>query len=237
MALLVICEDDFLNGEMPQVNIRKVGDLLNPPENDVDGPLLTSADLLAHESVDDLCNVIDLPGRLFLDIVPDQSDLPLLAHVREVSTDDKETTSLQSEGCFAVVIANRFPVPGEDTGANMALLVSLEGWQNWIDETEKPLSPMVRLGVLANWSFGCQAGNTFKSLVDKLKPGLLQLPLPSTKPESDTISTAYEFGYTALRHQLRNYPGGHLRPIPLLQYDPARNLVISSIGHSRCGAR
>ena len=41
--------------------------------------------------------------------MPRKADLPYLAHVREVKTDNKETWSLLKEGKFSVVICNRFP--------------------------------------------------------------------------------------------------------------------------------
>lgn len=53
---------------------------------------------------------IDVPQSLFLQIAPKVTELPLLAHVRQVSTEDKELLALQEDGWFSVVIANRLPV-------------------------------------------------------------------------------------------------------------------------------
>lgn len=168
-----------------------------------------ASDLKQYESVDDLCNTIDLPKALFSSIVPAKADLPYLAHVREVDTGNKETASLKTEGCFSVVLANRFPETAESEAArNMAVLVSLEGFQNYLHgETRIIAEATVRLAVLANWSFLCQGKNTFKTLVNKLKTDLLRLT-PSEenagKEGMDEVIKAFALGYTALNHHTRN---------------------------------
>ena len=111
LALLVFSSSDFgKEGRSPQIKTRKLGELFDPADKDESqGPELTEADLKDYESLDDLCNTIDLPANLFSKVVPAAADLPLLAHVRQVNTENKETLSFKSEGCFAVVMANRLP--------------------------------------------------------------------------------------------------------------------------------
>jgi hypothetical protein len=209
LALLVLSRSDFpLGAELPKIQARKVEALFSPGKG-IKGPNLMASDLKQYESVDDLCNTIDLPKALFSSIVPAKADLPYLAHVREVDTGNKETASLKTEGCFSVVLANRFPETAESEAArNMAVLVSLEGFQNYLHgETGIIAEATVRLAVLANWSFLCQGKNTFKTLVNKLKTDLLRLT-PSEenagKEGMDEVIKAFALGYTALNHHIRN---------------------------------
>lgn len=209
LALLVLNPSDCPNTELPKVAIRKVQELLRPGPG-IKGPDLTAADLDAHESADDVCTTIDLPTALFAKIVPAKADLPYLAHVRQVRTDQKETASLQTEGCFSVVIANRFPEATTEGAAarNLAVLVSLEGIQRTLHgEPGAIKEETVRLAVLAQWSVLCQGQRTFKTLVSQLDSGLLQVPPPANDIPAegrDEVATAYTLGYTGLAHRLRN---------------------------------
>ncbi len=171
MALLVLSPRDFPAGsEVPKVVTRTVGELLSPRSDaaaaargTMRGPAIArNSDppgpgprLQRYEHEADLCNTIDLEAGLLRMILPAKHDLPFLAHVRNVDVDDKETLSYVSEGCFSVVLANRFPESalleaepasarpaagqapeappvahaGKGIGAkNTALLVSLEGF-------------------------------------------------------------------------------------------------------------
>jgi hypothetical protein len=70
------------------------------------------------------CMGLELPLDLFKDIAPMASEIPLLTHVRQVNTDDKELMGMDDDGWFAVVVGNRLPEPGK---RYEACLVSLEG--------------------------------------------------------------------------------------------------------------
>lgn len=210
LALLVLSPSDFpAPPGMPRVEARKVGALLNP-EKGVKGPEVR---LERYQSQDDLCNTIDIPIGLFSSIVPARADLPLLAHVRQVSTESKETLSLKTDGCFSVVLANRFPETTMDGDGltNTAVLVSLEGFGKYLYGDPGVIKEdRVRLAVLASWSFLCQGTTTFQTLVEELKAktGLLRLPPPSSPaPGGDDgageVKKAFHIGYTALAHQLR----------------------------------
>lgn len=72
------------------------------------------------------CIAIELSLDLFRDIAPMASELPLLSHVRQVNTQDKELMGMDDDGWFAVVVGNRIPEPGKKY---VACLVSLEGVQ------------------------------------------------------------------------------------------------------------
>ena len=209
LALLVLSPSDFLpKAELPKIEARKVLELLGQGKG-IKGPDLKESDLKQYESVNDLCNTIDIPRAVFSSIVPAKADLPYLAHVREVHTGNKETASLKTEGCFSVVLANRFPETTTEGEAsrNMAVLVSLEGFQKYLHgETGTISEETVRLSVLAHWSFLCQGKNTFKTLVENLKTGLLKLTPPeenTNKEGMDEVIKAFQLGYTALNHHIR----------------------------------
>lgn len=217
LALLLVSSSDFASeGRPPETKTRKVGELLNPAaEDESQGPDLAKDDLKDYESVDDLCNTIDLPRDLFSKIVPAAADLPFLAHVRQVDTANKETLSLKSDGCFAVVLANRLPETTTESAGikNTVYLVSLEGFQKYLDgEPEKVKAKKVRLAVLASWDFFCYGKNNFKYLMNKLDEGRLNLPVSPELAKQATagdegakqVKDAFELGYTALNHHIRN---------------------------------
>ena len=138
--------------------------------------------------------------------------MPYLAHVRRVSTGNKETLSLRTEGCFSVVLGNRFPRTSAASagGKNTAFVVSLEGFQRYLYGEPGALQAQnVRLAVLASWTFHCQGKNTFKTLMYALNSDRLMLPAdrkteagdPTAAPE---MKEAFERGYAALDHHIRN---------------------------------
>lgn len=87
--------------------------------------------------LDQPCMGIELPLDLFKDIAPMASEVPLLTHVRQVNTEDKELMGMDDDGWFAVVVGNRLPEPGKQYEA---CLVSLEGTQAFLPtEAETPV--------------------------------------------------------------------------------------------------
>ena len=73
------------------------------------------------------CIAIECALELLRDIAPMLDELPMLSHVRQVNTDDKELMGLDDDGWFAVVVGNRLPAPGKKY---TACLVSMEGMQS-----------------------------------------------------------------------------------------------------------
>ncbi|MDT3779101.1 hypothetical protein PJI16_16165 [Nitrospira sp. MA-1] len=119
-ALLVVSDKDDIRTESQReedkkankppfgaVRSAKVSELLDPG-SEVRGPKGVKIND-KYESPDDLCNVVDLPSNLFQSIVPAKDDLPYLAHVRKVDSENKETLSRLGDGCYSVIVANRFP--------------------------------------------------------------------------------------------------------------------------------
>jgi len=69
------------------------------------------------------CDAVEADAQLLRDILPMPDELQLLTHVRRVNVDDRELAAGDSDGYFAVVMANRIPRPG---ASYMACLVSVE---------------------------------------------------------------------------------------------------------------
>jgi hypothetical protein len=217
LALLLVSPSDFGPEErVPEIKTHKVGELLHPgPEDRAKGPDLDESDLNEYESTDDLCNTIDIPAPLSSSLVPARTDLPYLAHVRQVDTGNKETLSLLSDGCFSVVLGNRFPETTTETAGvlNTACVVSLEGFQEYLHGGQPIEEEKVRLAVLANWTFICQGEeDVFKVLMYNLSVDLLQVRFSRKSQEDretgqegdEEVKKAFALGYTAMNHHVRN---------------------------------
>jgi len=149
---------------------------------------------------------IDVPKALFFQIAPKLGELPLLTHVRHVSTDNKEPQGMLEDGWFAVVLCNRLSL----AGLNSVHLVSLEGWG---DALANPSSlegfDTMRLISLASWSFSqLPARGSFKELMQHLDVGLLQVAIPpglapATAPEAQLLKGALNSGYVPLAYNMR----------------------------------
>lgn len=179
MALLLLSTEGGQEGTViPKIEPRKVRDLMKPPDG-VAGPKISCE---PHE-LDDPCNTIDLDAELFRQVAPSADDLSYLAHVREVTTDHKETVSFLTDGSFSVVVGNRFPKApqGGKTVENTAVLVSLEGMQDFLPEsrTQDPAKKL-RLVVLASWTFRCEEARDFIKSMEDLGDPLQALQLPLT---------------------------------------------------------
>jgi hypothetical protein len=214
MALVVLGKDDFPDRSIPSIVTRKVGELLSPSAN-VQGPRGLKLD--AGQTNDDLCNTIDLPATTFAAVAPTRVDLTFLAHVREVKTGGKETLSLKQDGWFAVVLANRLPATAKDGKGetNLVCLASLEGFLDLLPSADGKLpaglnkDKMVRLAVLASWTFTCHGQNDFKTKMHELDDkSVLYLDPKIFGPTADTeakkaVTNALEMGYIGLNHVTR----------------------------------
>jgi hypothetical protein len=210
MALLVFSAADFPTGStFPDIVTRPVGELVNPDNGEsFVGPKLNLQD---DESPKDLCTTVDIPWDVFQANAPRYTDLEFLAHVREVNTGAKETSSFLADGWFSVVLANRFPQPqeGEEPRENRAYLVSLEGLKDYLpDSTDNPAKKPVRLAVLSSWSFRCSKAFTFISSMRDLNVARIEVPWKGGPPKGsqdakESVRAAYQRGYTALNHSTR----------------------------------
>jgi hypothetical protein len=167
------------------------------------------------------CLTIELPSALFKALAPRDIDLPYLAHVRQVDTGNKEVLGFNDRGWFSLVLGNRLP---QAEKSHRALLVSLEGFQNRLQENWTPAANQkVRLAVLGSWNFTCAGSNNFKENLDRLNFGSqvppsgsrgtlpesgLHLPYLAYDDDSSTaeniVNAAYSRGYTAFDHSIRH---------------------------------
>jgi hypothetical protein len=216
LALILLSDSDFGKWPVKPVATGTVEERLVPEalkSANVVGPAPLS--ISAYEK-SDLCQTIDLPEDLFQLVMPRPDDLPYLAHVRAVQTNNKETWSLLKEGKFSVVICNRFPeteVKGSaktDWGkVNTVYLISLEGWGPSLKQLgQLKAGKSYRLVVLGSWRFTCQGSSDFKTRITALNDGcLLGQRNESVDGGQDIaayISSALHRGFTPVNHGLRN---------------------------------
>ena len=125
MALLL-----FEDGEATTVSPCTVGDVISGTGIAQHKPLALGT--LSAATRAQPCIAVDVALSLFEEIAPMASELPLLSHVRQVNTEDKELLGMDDDGWFAVVVGNRIPEPGKKY---LACLVSLEGAQGYLPST------------------------------------------------------------------------------------------------------
>jgi hypothetical protein len=190
------------------------------PEAGVLGPTLDS-----QAEDETTCRAIDISTDVFTRLTPRLAELPYLAHARQVNVDPKSISLALTSGWFSVVVANRFPASSKSGTRNIAHLVSLEGFADFLCDApvwKKPNSDeevtTVRLASLASWTFTAQEGGLdFGQLMLNLKQGQLQggdglrlrLPVPAAQtPPSpgsadDLARKALAQGYAALPYETR----------------------------------
>ena len=173
------------------------------------------------------CNVIDIAADTFAQLIPTLNDLRFLAHVRQVSTVNKEPlANTPHDGWFSTAIANRFCVPpptanGTAGQRNIAHLVSLEGLEPFLGVgTPLPVSGFqkVRLISLYSWTFTClhDPVENFRQVMLNListqsEMGtdlLLRMPLPESALPAQPgipsyVATKLQNGYAPLSYATR----------------------------------
>lgn len=112
-------------------------------------PVLEPEDDETDTETRPLC--LDLPAKLAAKLLPSLKDATLLAHLRAVDTTDKAHHNQHGEGDYSVIVANRFP----ENGANAAYLISLEGWDAFLENpgTLAATDDFLRFVVLEKWDF------------------------------------------------------------------------------------
>ena len=224
LALLVLQKDELIGDETDNTTVianyaktMTVGQLIANASTTVRTPQLdpqtVSADELAMS-----CQVITISSTTFAQIVPTARELPYLAHGRQVDTSNKVLMDMKDDGVFSVVVANRFPLPGDATNGAKTIvhLVSLEGFGDLIGGKSpvQPSQAQVQMVSLLSWSFSCVAdpSQKFSGLVQNLaydssgawRPAaslLLRLPFtPSSATDPATVSAQQRLndGYVPL---------------------------------------
>jgi hypothetical protein len=241
MALLLFDASEILTpcvgsnavGEAPNptgVTTIRVEDLLAPERGAMIGDY--NRDSLDENEMLQSCQVIDITPEMFKAVVPSGDDVRYLAHCREVNLAPKAVAGPARPGAevapgngsawVSVVVGGRFPglaAPGQAGGVNVAHLVSLEGFEAYLDEPGQAAFPpgteRVRLVSLASWTFTClpERGESFSGLMSGLvagdRKGALefrlpaQQPGPAATPEEVFAFRVLEAGYVPCSYQTR----------------------------------
>ena len=189
-----------------------VGSLINTGAVNILGPSLYDAQSMTQTQKDQQLLAIDLDLQKFLAIAPQLQELPFLAHVREVNTDQKEIMNMVEDGWFSVVVGNRLPTADSD---NTCFLVSLEGQQAHLPggPAIDPVYTKIRLVCLASWTFTAAAARgSFLGLMQDLPArggvNLLQAPHDgfgeNLTAEQQLAKEALEIGYLPLQNLTRS---------------------------------
>ena len=225
LALLVLDSDQIrvpANGlnspSETQAASFQLGGVANLSSAGVLGPVIPHLDFGQADT--DVVRTIDLSIDTFKELVPHESELPLLAHCREVNMEHKEILDMKYSGWFSLVVANRFPINPDKPTRQSVHLVSLEGFKPYL--TANPTFPagisVVRLVSLYSWSFTCLSdhGESFSSFMLHLVSDaseqntdlLFKFPLTADDAGKDTspnqvASGALRSGYVPMKYRTR----------------------------------
>lgn len=196
----------------------QLGNVANLNAAGVLGPVITHLDY--GQANTDSVSTIDLTVDTFNAVVPRASELPLLAHCREVNMEHKEVLDMKYSGWFSLVVANRFPINPDKPTKQYVHLVSLEGFKPYL--TANPSFPagvtVVRLVSLYSWSFTSlpDHGESFSSFMLHLVTDdseqntnlLFKMPLAPDAAAKDTspnqIATkALQAGFVPMAYRTR----------------------------------
>ncbi len=205
MALFLLTEEEFQdNGGEAAIQVVKPSALLRPDRKSTDGAvLLPKLTMEPGGDADDLrVTVIDLGRSLAQSACPSLDDLPLLVHVRKVPMQDKPREPMHGAGEFPVVAARRVPAPGP----NVALLVSLEGWEELIDGAGHPPLPSepdrLRMVVLVRWRFtnNPDHAHSFSAVAQRMTIDTLRFAPPAQTPAA--FARPLGLGYTPMPYRM-----------------------------------
>ncbi|WP_428030913.1 hypothetical protein [Ancylobacter sp.] len=203
LALLLLTEAEFqAQGGEEAVRAIPPADLFVATRRSADGTVLFPR--LEPEPGNDArdlrAQVMDLDRALVRRLCPTRDDLARLVHVRRAAMDDKPRAAMHGAGEFPVVSAGRIPAPG----ANIALLVSLEGWEELIEGAgaSLPAGPdRLRLVILSRWRFTHDPAfaHSFPAVARDLTTDLLHVATPEGTPETPARMLAA--GYTPMPYR------------------------------------
>jgi hypothetical protein len=156
----------FEQGELADDAITNstVGQVIKPQDASVFAPNI----IVNEEDESSPCLCLKVSLDLFQAIAPRKEEISLLAHVRAVSTANKELMGDDDDGFFSVVVGNRLVQDGK---SYVACLVSVEGVENWpvvAGPVPAPANGSVHLFLLVSWKFTSEGEGDFKSLMENV---------------------------------------------------------------------
>jgi len=252
MALLVFSQDELPaplpkpaagSQQNPTLSSNTLlEEVLHPPSG-ILGPTLTME--VNEDPTKIYCKTIDIPVNTFNTILPSLNDAKFLAHTRQVSLANKAVVAGQT-GFFSAVIANRFavgPTPPAKLNTNIAHLVSLEGFEEHLNQDGPPNVTgvtTVRMISLYSWTFNVQGdpSEDFSQLMNHLvlpesvdgTELLLRMPLPDHAVLANDSITASAVqarltkGYVPLSYEMLSgdqsfaWYRGPFSPIPVTRF-------------------
>jgi hypothetical protein len=241
MALLLFAEDEQIGGTAallaPKVegwktqptmtaNIRASEFYSHSAGDKILWPKLKKEWYESDDFLSNTCSVIDISPVAFETLIPNKKSLRFLAHARKVNPTAKDASVLKvnGSGWYSVLIGSRLPAlpaAGEQPKRNIAHLVSLEGFQDYVkdDKVELPKDiqfDRVRMISLKSWVYYCQQelGESFSELMngllkdatgrDKPTAFFIQADPPLETEEASTFAyEAIRNGYVPLRYETR----------------------------------
>lgn len=163
VALIVVsATEGAVEKDMP------IAELTGKREIGIYFPDKTELPSVTGEKGTDMCHVVELPIKLYSDIMPSMDDMTCLCHARSVNLSKTEDNVCAKDGFFSVVCANRFVPSGEQPVKSTVHLVSMLGYA-------APTIPMdckyVRLVSLYHWDIYSQkkSEESFASVVERLR--------------------------------------------------------------------
>ncbi|TGK02624.1 hypothetical protein EHQ53_13465 [Leptospira langatensis] len=162
-----------------------------------------SIPLESGDSSSDTCRTLSL-NKTFLDsMLPTESEINRLTHIRLVETTDKVNTTQDGKGEFAVVVGNRL---GKAGSASAVHLISLEGYYDpsMKDRYTPDSNGNIKIVVLKSWSFFAESEQfTFKHLITNLDRNPSTVRLPDLLGSSSVAQNKINAGYVPFPHHLR----------------------------------
>lgn len=161
-------------------------------------------------SDDQACTVVEIPIKLWVDILPYAEDLPYIAHTKCIDLDNKVTDSEVKGEWFSCIISNRYPDAlemGQKNLKHTVYLVSLEGFEDYLvlsqeDRINKCTYDYIRMYSLYSYSFYIEpVAYDFYSLASTMKAGTLQAE--ANESCSDTLQNIMQLGYVPMNHSFR----------------------------------
>lgn len=184
---------------------KNIGKLLDNNQDFIKPDL---KDISDDEKKED-CTILSVSGEFIKERIPSITELPYLAHVRETSVDQDDSSA------FSVIISNRLPVTDDDKDVSYhAYVLSMEGWGEYLKDLAK-FEDNKKYGFISlyNWSFvsqknlGSDFGGLLNGIVSRAEnPSDMLLKMPDIEAasgeEDDVINKKLQQGYLPLEYKL-----------------------------------
>lgn len=206
MALLLFNDEEMKD---LKINVREISEVLELQNDKVARPQKEGKEeglsLMAWERDNQKCLTIDLTKAQFEKYVPKMDSLSFQAHSKEVKITHKDKNGIADvegeTGYFSLLIGNRII---KDKKGFTAIVVSLEGHQDYIKDSTSIKGEHVRMVVLSNWNFNNDGDKTFETLINGIQYSNMSMKHHLESSSSGELTKAIQHGYTPMNHFMRN---------------------------------